>query len=259
VTPKYGKGGKKKSKQTAPAAPTIVTGELNIDSAPEGAHIQIDGQNSGTATPFDMTKVTPGQHTVVISKDGYAPQTRTIQVNAGSSSSISVQLALLTATVSLTSDPPGTAIWMDGKNTGRVTPAQFAVDKAGTHTFVFKKDGYLDATASANVQTGQTSHLSGTLQALGVTDDIKVGGKFKKLFGGSETAGMGKVSVKTDPKGAQVAVNNRMIDKMSPVEFFLNPGTYVIDITLSGYKDIHKIINVDKNGKVAIDESMDRQ
>ena len=259
VTPKYGKGGKKKGKQSTQATPTIVTGELNIDSAPEGAHIQIDGQNSGAATPFDMTKIAPGQHTVVISKDGYAPQTRTIQVSAGSSSSISVQLALLTATVSLTSDPSGSAIWMDGKNTGRVTPAQFAVDKAGTHTFVFKKDGYLDATASANVQTGQTSHLSGTLQALGVTDDIKVGGKFKKLFGGSETAGMGKVSVKTDPKGAQVAVNNRMIDKMSPVDFFLNPGTYVIDITLSGYKDIHKIINVDKNGKVAIDESMDRQ
>ncbi|HTZ98289.1 MAG TPA: PEGA domain-containing protein [Terriglobales bacterium] len=259
VTPRTGKGGKKKGKQTAPAAPTIVAGELNIDSVPEGAHIQIDGQNSGAATPFDMTKVAPGQHTVVISKDGYAPQTRTIQVNAGSSSSISVQLALLTATISVTSDPSGSAVWMDGKNTGRVTPAQFSVDKAGTHTFVFKKDGYLDATASANVQTGQTSHLSGTLQALGVTDDIKVGGKFKKLFGGSETAGMGKVSVKTDPKGAQVAVNNRMIDKMSPVEFFLNPGTYVIDITLSGYKDIHKIINVDKNGKIAIDESMDRQ
>ena len=206
-----------------------------------------------------MGGIAPGQHTVVISKEGYAPQTRTIQVSAGGNSMISVQLAPLTATVSLTSDPDGSAIWMDGKDTGRSTPAQFSVDKPGTHTFVFKKQGYLDASTSANLQTGQTSHLSGTLQALGVTDDIKVGGKFKKLFGGSETAGMGKVSVKTEPKGAQVAVNNRMIDKMSPVDFYLNPGTYVVDITLSGFKDIHKVINVDKNGKVVIDESMDRE
>jgi serine/threonine protein kinase len=257
VTPKYKRGSKKKGKQ-APAVPTVVAGQLNLDSTPEGARIQIDGQNSG-ATPFDVTGVAPGQHTVVISKDGYAPQTRTIQVSAGGVSSISVQLALLVATVSLTSDPSGSAIWMDGKNTGRVTPAQFAVDKAGTHTFVFKKDGYLDASATANVQTGQTTHLSGALQALGVTDDIKVGGKFKKLFGGSETAGMGKVSVKTEPKGAQVAVNNRMIDKPTPVEFYLNPGTYVIDITLSGFKSIHKVINVDKNGKAVIEENMDRE
>jgi hypothetical protein len=50
-----------------------------------------------------------------------------------------------------------------------------------------------------------------------------------------------------------------MIDKTSPVEFYLNPGTYMIDITLSGFKDIHKVINVDKSGKVVIDESMDRE
>jgi hypothetical protein len=196
---------------------------------------------------------------VTISKDGYAPETRTIEVSAGSNSVISVQLALLAATVSLSSDPPGTAIWMDGKDTGRVTPAQFPVDKPGSHTFVLKKQGYLDESSSANLQMGQTSHLSATLRALGNTDDIRVGGKFKKLFGGSETAGMGTVSVKTQPKGAQVAVNNRMVDKMSPVEFYLNPGTYVVDVTLSGFKSIHKVINVEKNGKVVIDENLDRE
>jgi hypothetical protein len=96
------------------------------------------------------------------------------------------------------------------------------------------------------------------LRPLGNTDDIKIGGKFKKLFGGSETAGMGTVSVKTQPKGAQVAINNRILDKNSPVEFFLDPGTYVLDITLSGFKSVHRVITVEKNGKVAVDESLDR-
>ena len=86
-----------------------------------------------------------------------------------------------------------------------------------------------------------------------------MGGKFKKLFGGRDTAGMGTVSIKTQPKGAQITVNNRMLDKSSPVEFHLNPGAYVIDITLSGFKPIHRVINVDKGNKVAMDETMERE
>jgi serine/threonine-protein kinase len=258
ITPKYAASARKKSKP-APAAPAVLTGQLSIDSVPPGAQIQVDGQTSASLTPFNLTGVSVGSHVVTITKDGYAPQTRTIAVNAGGISAVNVQLAFLAATVSLSSDPAGSSIWMDGKDTGRVTPIQFPVDKAGAHTFVFKKQGYLDATANANLQVGQTSHLSASLKALGVTDEIKVGGKFKKMFGGSETAGMGVVNVKTQPKGAQIAVNNRMLDKMSPVEFYLNPGTYVIDITLSGFKDVHKIVDVEKNGKVSIEENMDRQ
>lgn len=259
VTPKYHKGSKRRSRQTAPTETAAAYGQLSLDSTPSGAQIQIDGQSSGYTTPFNLTGVAAGQHVVTIKKNGYASETRSIQVSAGGNSAISVQLTPLASTVSLTSTPSGSAIWMDGKNTGRVTPAQFSVDKPGSHTFVFKKQGYLDQTASANLEVGQTSNLSAMLQALGNTDDIKIGGRFKKLFGGSETAGMGKVSVKTDPKGAQISVNNRMLDKLSPVDFYLNPGTYEIDITLSGFKDIHKVVNVDKDGKVVIDESMDRE
>jgi hypothetical protein len=124
---------------------------------------------------------------------------------------------------------------------------------------VFKKQGYLDETAAANLQIGQTFRLSPSLRALGNTDDIKIGGKFKKLFKGGDTAGMGAVSVKTQPKGAQVAINNRILDKFSPVELYLDPGNYVVDITLSGFKSIHRVITVEKNGKVAIEESLDRE
>ena len=149
---------------------------------------------------------------------------------------------------------------MDGRDTGKVTPAQFSVDKPGSHSLVFKKQGYLELTTTATLQVGQTVHLSPELTALGSTNDIRIGGKFKKMFSGSgDTAGMGAVSVKTQPKGAQVAVNNRIIDKMSPVDFSLNPGAYVVDITLSGFKSVHKVINVDKSGKVVVDEILQRE
>jgi hypothetical protein len=259
VQPKYNNTSKKKVKPR-PVAPAIVPGQLNVSSTPAGAQIQVDGQNnSAWITPFNVAGLNPGQHTLTISKPGYATETRNIDVGSGSKSFISVQLGQLSATVSVTSDPAGVAIWMDGKDTGRVAPAQISVDKPGNHSFVFKKQGYLDETATANLQIGQTFRLSPSLRALGSADNIKIGGKFKKLFGGSETAGMGAVTIKTQPKGAQVAINNRIVDKFSPVDLYLDPGNYVIDITMSGFKSIHRVITVEKNGKVAIDESLDRE
>jgi len=87
-------------------------------------------------------------------------------------------------------------------------------------------------------------------------------GKLNKLFGrggGDSTAGMGSVSLHTQPKGAQIAINQHMLDKMSPVDVMLGPGNYIVDITMTGFKPVHKVISVDKGGKVAIDEILERQ
>jgi serine/threonine protein kinase len=257
VQPKYST---KKKAKPRPAAPAIVPGQLSISSTPAGAQIQFDGKNNSVwVTPFNLAGLNPGQHTLTISKPGYAPQTRNIDVGSGSKSLISVQLAQLTATVSVTSDPSGVAVWMDGKDTGRVTPVQLSVDKPGNHSFVFKKQNYLDETATANLQIGQTFRLAPSLRPLGNADDVKIAGKFKKLFGGGDTAGMGAVNIKTQPKGAQIAINNRFLEKDSPVQIYLDPGNYVVDITMSGFKSVHRVITVEKSGKLVIDESLDRE
>jgi hypothetical protein len=259
ITPKINpRTNNKKKGKTVTTAPAIVSGQLSIDSTPQGAQIQVDGQAAGV-TPFSLANLMPGQHTVTVSRPGFVTDTRTVNVSSGSKSALSVQLAQVSASVSAHSDPAGAAVWMDGRDTGKVTPAQISVDRPGTHNFVFKKQGYLDEATSANLQIGQTFQLSPTLRALGNTDEIKFGGKFKKVFGGSDTAGMGVVSIKTQPKGAQIAVNNRIVDRASPADFYLNPGNYMIDITLTGFKNVHKVITVEKSGKVVIDESLDRE
>jgi hypothetical protein len=82
-----------------------------------------------------------------------------------------------------------------------------------------------------------------------------------KLFGrgGDSTAGMGAISMHTQPKGAQVAINQRILDKTTPVDVMLGPGNYIVDITMTGFKPVHKVVNVDKGGKTAIDEVLERQ
>ncbi len=259
VTPKYNRNNKKKGKVQA-FAPAVIPGQMTINSTPEGAEVRVDGRSDPSwITPFNLPGLAPGQHSVTVSRAGYAPETRTIEVASGSKSFLVIQLAQLTAAAAITTQPAGAQIFLDGKDTGRVTPAQIPVDKPGPHTFLVKKQGFLDETSIATLQAGQIFHFAPTLRALGSADDIKLGGKFKKLFGGGDTAGMGGVNVKTQPKGAQVAVNNRILDKFSPVEFYLNPGTYVIDITASGYKPVHRVIEVQKGGKVAVEENLERQ
>ena len=67
------------------------------------------------------------------------------------------------------------------------------------------------------------------------------------------------ISIHTQPKGAQIAINQRVLDKSSPVDVMLGPGNYIVDITLTGFKPIHKVVSVDKGGKAAIDEILERQ
>ena len=70
---------------------------------------------------------------------------------------------------------------------------------------------------------------------------------------------MTQSSVKTQPKGAQIAVNKHMLDKSSPVDGMLDPGNYIVDITLTGYSLVHKVITVDQGGKAVADEVLQHE
>jgi serine/threonine protein kinase len=243
-----------------PPMPAIIPGMVLVDSTPQGVSFQVDGKTDPSwITPFTVSGLNPGKHIVSITKNGYGSEMRSLDVASGGKSSVVIHLAPVNALVVVNSTPAGAEITLDGKVTGRVTPAQFAVEK-GSHTVLLKKQGYLDETVTSDLGPGQNFQFAPTLRALGNADDIRTVGKFKKLFGGSNdsTAGMGAVSIHTTPKGAQVAINQRMLDKLSPAEIMMGPGNYVVDITMTGFKPIRKVITVEKGGKVAIDETLER-
>jgi eukaryotic-like serine/threonine-protein kinase len=249
----------KKKEAAAPATPVAVPGQMAIDSTPQGAQIQIDGKTDPSwITPVTLSGLDPGQHSISVSKPGYSSDTRTVEVASGSKSFVVTHLTQLMATLSVTSTPPGANVYIDGKDSGKLTPAQISVDK-GQHIVLVRKQGYLDENTSQQFVLAQTTTFSPALRSLGNVDDIRTVNKMKRFFGGKEAAGLATMAVKTQPKGAQVAVNQHVLDKMSPVEVALDPGNYEIDITLTGYAPIHKIITVDKGGKAVVDEVMQKQ
>jgi hypothetical protein len=227
---------------------------MAVDSTPQGVQVQIDGKTDPAwVTPFLLSGLAAGHHAVSFSKPGYSSDTRTVAVNSGSKASVTGRLALLVATLAVNSSPAGANVFVDGRNTGKLTPAQISVEK-GHHVVLIRKSGFIDETTNAQFALGQTTNFSPALRPLGNVDDIKTVGKMKKLFGGKEAKDMGMISIRTQPKGAQVAVNQHMLEKDSPVEFMLDPGNYIVDITLSGYAPIHRIITVDRGAKSVIDE-----
>ena len=242
-----------------PAAPVLIPGQLTVDSTPQGALVQLDGQGDATwVTPLALSNLQPGPHTISVSKSGYSTDTRTINVASGSKGTTTIHLAQMLATLVVKSDPAGANIYVDGKDAGAKTPAQVSVNK-GQHVILVRMSGYLDETMTAQFVLGQTFNFSPTLRVLGNADSIKTVGKMSKLFGGKGNQGQGIVSIHTTPKGAQIAINQHMLEKNSPVDVALDPGNYVIDITLSGYAPLHKIVTAEKGGKVILDEVLQPQ
>jgi serine/threonine protein kinase len=243
------------------AVPVVIPGQALIDSSPQGAQFQVDGKSDPSwVTPFNVTGLSPGKHIISASKSGYSSEIRSVDVAAGSKSSLVLHLSPVNALMVVNSTPPGADVIVDGTPTGRVTPVQFAVEK-GSHTVLLRKQGYLDETVTADLGPAQNFQYSPALRALGNTEDMRTVGKFNKMFGhgGDSTAGMGSISIHTQPKGAQVAINQRVLDKTSPINVMLGPGNYIVDVTLTGFKPVHKIVSVDKGGKAAIDEILERQ
>jgi len=239
---------------SASAAP--IFGELVVNSTPAGAQVQVDGRGAGL-TPLSLASLSPGQHLVVLSKPGYAVESRSVVVYSATRAALAVNLNQLAALASIASDPPGASIIIDGRDTGKTTPARLVVGQ-GSHSLSLRKAGYMESSASMSLNPGETFQFQPTLKQLGNADDIKQVGKLKKLIshGGQENAA--RVTVHTFPKGAQIMFNTRMMDRASPAEFLLGPGTYEVTLTLTGYKAVHKTITVESNGRMEVNETMER-
>jgi TolB-like protein len=156
--------------------------------------------------------------------------------------------------ISVQSQPPGASIILDGKDTGKKTPAQIEATW-GAHTIVLRQAGYADATANASVAGAETVTVSQTLAKLGETKEIKTIGGLKKIFGGPEE-NMGRIRIESTPKGAKITVGTQVVSKPTPVEFLLNPGTYQIKLELEGYEPLEKTVDISAGKKIQLKETL---
>jgi len=249
----------KNTRAVAAAAAPVVDGQLVVSSEPDGAVITVEGRTTEAwRTPQTIASLAPAVYRVTLSKSGYATETRSIEVVSGNRVALNVKLTPLKAWLTVAGSPSGARILIDGKETGKFSPAEFTLDPA-THSVTLRKEGYFDSSTEMKLTAGQAVSYSPSLKLAGRTDNIKVvGGGFKKLFGGGSSEGMSRIEIKTEPKGAQVTVNGTVVPKTTPFEIQVEPGNYEITLQKDGYPAVHKSLTTQANQKLKIEEQLSK-
>jgi serine/threonine-protein kinase len=138
---------KKRVRKAASAAGTV----LEIDE-PAGARVFIDGKEWPKRVPTRVTGLKPGPHKVVLQVDGGEKIVEQVRVEA--------QPAVL----SLTSEPTGASIWLDGNLLGK-TPKELSnlpPDMALKIKLTF--DGYKPQYSKVRLKAGKTVERAITLE-----------------------------------------------------------------------------------------------
>ena len=74
-----------------------------------------------------------------------------------------------------------------------------------------------------------------------------------KLFGGGNaTAGMARIEIKSEPKGAQVIVNGTPLQKPTPVEIQVEAGSYDVTLQKDGFAPMHESVIVGQEDRARI-------
>lgn len=236
--------------------------ELQFNSRPQGAKIEIDGWSEPNwVTPFTASHLAAGYHTITFTRDGYLPKTEAAQSVAGRSVQIYAELSPAVSTLVITSNPGGANIWLDGRDTGKATPAQLTVEK-GPHRVLVRKAGFKDAATDENLAEGQTLSFSPTL--LSINQQVESGSSgnlLKRMFGadGAVPEGKGMVHIRTEPEGATIIVDGKRAPKKTNARWPADPGVYSIVLQMDGYKPVQRNIRVQQGKIVNLDEPLEKQ
>jgi hypothetical protein len=215
-----------------------------------GATVEIEGRaGQQWKAPQTIPGLTAGTYKLTFNMPGYATETRSVQVSGGARTPVDVRMTAVKGFITVTGTPSGARVLINGKDTGKVTPIEFMVEP-GPQTVVVRKQGFLDASTDLKVAVGQSVNYAPKLMAAGRTDNIQIvgSGGVGKLFGGNGSSqGMARIEIKSEPKGAQVMVNGTPLQKATPLEIQVEPGSYDIVIQKDGYKPIHEsaIVGID--------------
>ena len=127
----------------------------------------------------------------------------------------SVNVAQPVGTISVTSNPPGAEIFLDGADTGNVTPAAFGNIAPGDHTIAVSLDGFNPASMNVTVTAGSTSQADFQLIRIPQT---------------------GSISVTSSPGGAEISLDGTDTGKVTPFTFDnITPGDHNVAASLAGY------------------------
>lgn len=205
--------------------PLAASGTISVNSVPSGASVYLDGVSKGQ-TPTTITGVGAGPHTILLVTSGYNEYSEQVTVNAGQTLPLTITLTQsgpipnpnppTTGSISVSSDPIGAKVTLDGESSG-TTPVTLSGVTAGSHTVKITLSGYSDYSAAISVVGGEDTPLKATL--------------IKSLPNSMK----GSISIASIPSGAQVIMRGQDWGKTPVTVTDLEAGDYPLTLNLEGY------------------------
>lgn len=192
----------------------VATGSL------EDADVLLDGETAGQ-TPLEDYPLRPGRYRLQIVADRYVSYAEDLDVEGGGSE-IRRQIELVPdwASVTISSEPPGGTVLVDGNEVGQ-TPLQFEL-RSGRHEVEVRKDGFKTFRETLDVEPATAIQMP------------------RIVMRPSD----GTLVVKSKPDGATVLVDGQYRGR-SPLRLELDPGRdYRVEISQAGYKSAARTVQL---------------
>ena len=126
--------------------PIDESGSILVYSSPSGAKIQLDLDDTGKMTPYELDNIATGSHVVSVNKDGFVSSPQFQNVIIDNSEAVSVTFTLNPiedlGSISVFSNPPDSKIFIDWFDLGQITPFNITNVTTGKHIVSVSKDGY---------------------------------------------------------------------------------------------------------------------
>jgi len=155
---------------TSPHRTDATNGTIIVSSTPQDALVYLDGSLKGTGS-VTLKDVSPGYHSVRITKTMYNDYGTDVRVAAGSTSYVNAALTpvsgpIISGTIIASSNPAGANVYLDGMDKG-ISPVTITNVSPGFHTVSFTKTGYLAASRTVTMAAGQTMDVTVDLTKTG--------------------------------------------------------------------------------------------
>ena len=142
------------------------TGAIQVNSTPSGAAISLDRISTGDTTPSLVSGVTPGEHDLWLTKDGYADWRSRVTVVRWGGMTANAALSSSFGSLQVSSVPSGADISLDGAGTGKTTPYLFTNVAVGGHRLQLSGIEHLDWDSTVTVADAQTTSIIVRAKAL---------------------------------------------------------------------------------------------
>ncbi len=190
---------------------------LQVQTAPAGAHIIVDGKPTGFRSPTTFP-IPAGPHRITLALTGHRDVEERVLLGAGDTLRVEVILTpLASGTLGLGSVPDGATVLIDGVPYDRRTPVVIPQLVVGTHTVQLRLKGYEDWSQAVVVTPNR---------ALGIQANLA-----------PSLDSCGTLNVQSQPPRAAIFLDGVSTGKVTPQRLSgIPPGTHRVELLLERFR-----------------------